>query len=226
MICTCCGSSSFYFQPVLWEKLISDWRLSKYEVDYINRQQGLICNRCGSSLRIIALAAAIMKTFKFQGEFKNFVRKREFKKLKILEVNSAGCISQFLKGIRGYIQSSYPEVDMMMMKYKDKEFDLVIHSDVLEHIENPRKGLQECYRVLKENGICIFTVPIIVDRLSMFRENNIKSYHGLPGSEEPDLLVYTEYGSDVWQEVIQSGFSECRIYSHEYPSANVLICVK
>jgi SAM-dependent methyltransferase len=226
MICNCCGSNSFYSREVLWKKLIEDWDLSEYEANYINRQQGYICSQCHSSLRIIALATAIMKNYKFDGIFKKFTKRINFRRIRILEVNPAGSLSQFFYHMKHHTLASYPDIDIMNMPYEDQKFDLIIHSDVLEHVEDPIKGLSECYRVLKKGGFCVFTVPIIVDRLTKSRVNEPKSYHGSSESNESDLLVYTEYGSDAWTQVIQAGFSECRVYSHEYPSANVLTGVK
>ena len=43
------------------------------------------------------------------------------------------------------------------LKYKDNSFDLVICSEVLEHIEHPEKGLKELVRVSKK--YCILSVP-------------------------------------------------------------------
>lgn len=43
------------------------------------------------------------------------------------------------------------------LKYKDNSFDLVICSEVLEHIDEPEKGLQELVRVTKK--YCLLSVP-------------------------------------------------------------------
>ncbi len=43
--------------------------------------------------------------------------------------------------------------------FKDKEFDIVIASDVLEHIEDPKQALLEWYRILKSGGQLIVFVP-------------------------------------------------------------------
>jgi SAM-dependent methyltransferase len=42
---------------------------------------------------------------------------------------------------------------------KDNSFDCIIALDVLEHVVNYKNALSEVYRVLKNNGCCIFTVP-------------------------------------------------------------------
>jgi len=225
MICYCCGSTNFNFQKVLWKELIEEWRISDYEVEYINRQQGEHCQDCGSNLRSQALAFAIMKCFAFTGIFKDFVKSVQFHDLKILEINEACHLTSFLKEMPGHNLKAYPELDMMSMDIADMSYDVVIHSDVLEHIKYPIRGLSECYRILKPNGYCAFTIPIIVDRLTISRVGMPPSYHG-SGDNRPDYLVYTEYGCDAWKQVIQAGFQECRLFSTDYPAAQAMVAVK
>ncbi len=42
---------------------------------------------------------------------------------------------------------------------EDKSFDTVLCTDVLEHLEEPDKAINEAYRVLKPNAYAIYTVP-------------------------------------------------------------------
>jgi ubiquinone/menaquinone biosynthesis C-methylase UbiE len=113
----------------------------------------------------------------------------------------------------------------MALPYPDATFDLVLHSDTLEHVEHPVAALSECARVLKTGGYCAFTVPIVVDRLTSSRAGLPASYHG--SEENPgDCLVHTEYGADAWKHVIQAGFQECRLIALEYPCALALVGVK
>lgn len=49
--------------------------------------------------------------------------------------------------------------DVCKLPYKDDFFDVVVSFDVFEHIENDKKAIKEIYRVLKRNGVLIFTVP-------------------------------------------------------------------
>ncbi len=44
---------------------------------------------------------------------------------------------------------------------KDSSFDLAIMLEVLEYLENPKKTFSEIYRLLRPNGILIFTVPFL-----------------------------------------------------------------
>ncbi|MBD2094888.1 glycosyltransferase [Trichocoleus sp. FACHB-591] len=211
--------------PVLWQSLIDEWKLSSYETDYVNRQQGLHCEGCHSNLRSMALAMAIMKSFGYEGLFKDFVTQEEIQKLKILEINEAGNLTPFLAQIPGHILTSYPEVDAMHLPFESNSFDLIVHSDTLEHIKHPVRALSESSRILKPGKFLAYTVPMIVDRLTLAREGLPPSYHA--GAEElSSVLVYTEYGCDAWKQVIQAGFSECRIYSLEYPTAQAFVAVK
>lgn len=41
----------------------------------------------------------------------------------------------------------------------DGAFDACVLDNVLEHIENPRRTLDECYRITKENGGLVIAVP-------------------------------------------------------------------
>jgi SAM-dependent methyltransferase len=225
MICCCCGSRHFALRNVLWKHLIDEWRLADQEAAYINRQQGFHCTGCHCNLRVQALATAIMACVGYAGLFKGFVQDKEVQKLRILEINQAGDLTQFLRTSAGHTLKSYPEIDMMALPYPDRSFDLVIHSDTLEHVRHPVRALSECRRVLTPGGYCAFTVPLVVDRLTVSRAGLPPSYHG-SAANPADYLVHTEYGADAWKHVIQAGFPECRIFSLEYPTAQALVGVK
>lgn len=47
------------------------------------------------------------------------------------------------------------------MDVADGSFDLVLCTQVLEHVQNPARVVDECYRVLKPGGILIATAPSI-----------------------------------------------------------------
>tara|TARA_Y100000389_G_scaffold169439_1_gene175700 strand:- start:4366 stop:5034 length:669 start_codon:yes stop_codon:yes gene_type:complete len=56
--------------------------------------------------------------------------------------------------------------------------DLIITQEVFEHLEEPRKALKECYRILKDDGKIFFQVPFII------------GYHPSPG----DFFRFTKSG--------------------------------
>lgn len=45
------------------------------------------------------------------------------------------------------------------LPWDDEHFDIVICSEVLEHLPEPEKAISEIYRVLKRDGIGIFSTP-------------------------------------------------------------------
>jgi methionine biosynthesis protein MetW len=51
------------------------------------------------------------------------------------------------------------DVNQQLLPFKNDQFDLVLCLDFLEHINNEKKLLKEVHRVLKNQGILIFTVP-------------------------------------------------------------------
>lgn len=217
--CPICANNTFTFSKVLWPELISAWQLSSTEVDYINRQQGYCCMKCGNNLRSMALANAIMFTYNFSGSLVKFVGTDLAKSLRVLEINDAGYLSSVLKNLPNHQLVHFPKYDMTKLSFESSTFDLVIHSDTLEHVPNPIEGLSECRRVLNKAGRCIFTVPIIIGRMTRSRAGLKKCYHGCSDLFYEDYVVHTEFGADMWKYAIESGFSTVRIHSFEYPSA-------
>lgn len=222
--CPVCGTHEFSYLDVLWPKLIDAWQLSILEVSYINLQQGFHCKQCSNNLRSMALASAICKTFDFSGNLTEFCETR--KDIKILEINTAGRLTPFLSVMPNHQLVEYPKFDMQDLKIVDGDFDLVIHSDTLEHVPNPERGLSECLRVLNPRGKCIFTIPIVVDRFTRTRLGLSPSFHGRSGIADHDQLVCTEFGADFWKTVMHAGFGSCEIYAFHYPAAMALICQK
>ncbi|WP_200938231.1 MULTISPECIES: TylF/MycF/NovP-related O-methyltransferase [unclassified Methylobacterium] len=221
--CFACGSDRFRpVRPVLWDALIDEWQLSEHETHYVNRQQGECCADCGANLRSIALAKAIVATLGTQETLREFVASRAASRIRILELNEAGGLSQYLRKMPGYTFGAYPEVDMHALPYPDESFDLVVHSDTLEHIENPAHALRECARVLKPGGAICYTVPVIVGRLSRGRAGLPKSYHGNPAETGDDFVVHTEFGADFWTLPVEAGLSRVTIHTIGFPAATAI----
>jgi len=218
LTCHVCGGSEFSHHDVLWPELINDWQLSPNEIKYINRQQGFCCQFCGNNLRSIALAKVILSAWGFEGTLVQFSETEVAKKLRVLEINEAGGLSPMLKNFPCHQLVEYPAYDMTNLSFETGTFDLVIHSDTLEHVENHVSGLAECRRVLKKSGCCAFTVPVVLGRLSRSRAGMKKSYHGASDEDGGDLVVQTEFGSDVWKYVLEAGFSSVSVHCVDYPS--------
>lgn len=81
------------------------------------------------------------------------------------------------------------ETDIEEMSFKDKSFDAVFCSQVLEHVPHPWKAMKEIRRVLKANGVAVITVPML----------------GYIHNAPYDFYRYTEYGLETLAK--DAGFS-------------------
>jgi ubiquinone/menaquinone biosynthesis C-methylase UbiE len=135
-----------------------------------------------------------------------------------LHLNHVNNLSGFLKSslnlVETYYDSSQPlgsewegliNQDMQQLGFESEQFDLVVHSETLEHLHQYDRALAECLRVLKPGGAQIYTVPLIRSRSTRQRlrldatgkclSSLPPSYHGL-GSDYP---VVWEFGGDFFK---------------------------
>ncbi len=113
--------------------------------------------------------------------------------------------------------------DLMNLSFADEAFDLVASQDVLEHVSDYRKAFTEMYRILRKQGIAIFTVPfscfgdktdnlaIVEDGKTIFLKDPI--YHGNPLSEEGSL-VYNIFSWDMLDSLKSCGFSDAYLQTY------------
>jgi len=106
--------------------------------------------------------------------------------------------------------------DLRQLSFADASFDLVLSSDVLEHMPSPYDAHRDIFRVLKPGGRHIFTVPFnahaqaddirarIVDgRIEYLAE---ALYHGDPVRPDEGILVWTIFGTQMMQQLEAIGF--------------------
>lgn len=207
--CPCCWGRRFAHSQVLDVDLVRQWELAADEAAYIDRQQGLHCRRCRNNLRGMALAAAV--TGRSHLPLIGWILARPW--VRVLEINGAANLSRILRLAPRHVRTDYPAVDMMDLPFEARAFDLVLHSDTLEHVPDPVKGLRECRRVLSPNGRLCLTIPMVVGRATRVRRADIEpSYH-------TGHLVQTEYGADAWIQMAEAGFTDIRMKVLEYPAA-------
>lgn len=212
--CPVCGGREFRQTPVLWPELIDAWELTQDEVLLIDRQQGFCCASCGSNLRSMTIAAALLREFGSPMPLREFVaRDPVVHQVRILEFNDAGNLTPYLSRCRQHMLVHYPEVDMQATAFPDEAFDIIVHSDTLEHVADPVMALKECRRLLSPQGKVLLTIPIVPTRLTRRRAGMGASYHGLPGQNTPDHLVHTEYGADFFRDMVEAGFLHITLHT-------------
>jgi SAM-dependent methyltransferase len=174
----------------------------------------------------MVLAKAILKNLGSGETLSRAASRFRHRNLRILEINEAGNLTPFLKLFPLHQLITYPESDMTKLSFENETWDLVIHSETLEHVMDPLAALKECHRILKRNGACIFTVPVIVDRMTRSREGLKSSYHGDPTKPREDYRVNTEFGANIWTYIFRTGFENCRLHAMEYPAGIAIEATK
>ncbi|HLE48574.1 MAG TPA: class I SAM-dependent methyltransferase [Patescibacteria group bacterium] len=210
MICIVCGKSvrKFDQMDIIGDDLSDKWKLTTKERFLFDQRETTFCPYCRSSLRDRILAEAIIKTPKPEANLIEWVKNNQ--NLKVAEINSCGSLHKYFKRLSCLSYSEFKSKDLlrnlynkyilrvrceniMDLNYPDNYFDLVLHSETLEHVSDPVKALGECQRVLKKGGCCIFTIPVIKRRTTKYVCDN-NSYHGNRNSK--DYLVFWEFGGD------------------------------
>ena len=169
------------------------------------------CPKCSTSLRQRLLIAILGNVNNFS--FDNIIQNK-----KILHFGPENALSKiFCLYTQEYFTADLFrndcdfQIDISDMKeIKDESFDTIILLDVLEHVINLTKAIDEVYRILKKNGSVIITVPQ-KDHLDVTDEatDGLKQYLRKEkyGHEEH----YRIFGEDFPQIMIQHDFETIQI---------------
>ncbi len=106
----------------------------------------------------------------------------------------------------GESKNGFRSEDLEKQTFPDASFDLVVTSDVFEHIPNPASAFSEIARTLRPGGAHVFTVPWYWWKSTLVRavrdpEGNIRhleppDFHGNPIDEKGSLVI-TEWGHEL-----------------------------
>lgn len=245
-VCDACGlRSHFEFSEVIGDSLAAEWRIDTTQKKVINCRESMNCLYCGCSLRLRLLARALQFTVDggADGGLEHSIQTGRYDNLAIAEINSCGVLHTILKRIPGLSYSEYASDDPLIahqdltaLTYADESFDIVLTSDVLEHVPDPLAALKETYRVLRAGGVHIMTVPLLKDRKTITRtrlsdDGGIEhvldeSFHG---SGEKDYLVWSEFGGDFIDICREAGFEAYHLFDDATStsvSSGVVLAVK
>jgi SAM-dependent methyltransferase len=206
------------------------------------------CRSCNASLRYRAQAAAIATAYGSPGlSLTELIEVPSFRELAIYEPGIAGPLRYVLRRLPRHVNSYYwPDVvpgdshdgvrceDLRQLTFPDESFDLVISSDIFEHVRGPMDGFAEMFRVLRPGGRHVFTVPMIwplpsttVARVDYSgpedRHLQPPVYHGSP-TDPKGSLVYTDFGMDLPESLRELGFET--LTHHGYRNAITFISRK
>ena len=201
--CVHCGNRRFEQRKIVSSELAASWELTKKESRLFDEREGHICQGCQMSRRVRMLLWSIKKVYP------------SLKQLRVLHLNQTNHLSAALSGAAHLVETTYDSeraigeetkglinLDLCQLTLPDNSFDLVIHSETLEHVYDYEQALKEAERVLKPGGYQIYTVPLLHDRVTrqrIARGPHAELVHELPPSfhgEPGEYPVVWEFGGD------------------------------
>lgn len=124
----------------------------------------------------------------------------------------------------GKFDDTFYNEDIQGTTFPDGTFDLVIHEDILEHINSPLKAVKDSIRILADNGVLVFTCPVSHEcseftkqRVSINESGNLvfympPAYHGNP-IDSKGALVFWDFGND-FEEILKDSLPENVTFEH------------
>ncbi len=193
-------------------------------------REGYQCPSCHSSLRYRGQAESILKVYApNQGlDLSDLAKDKIFSQLKIYEPGVVGPFRKLFSHFNNYQCSFYWEdvelgeskdevqcQSLEALTFGDDQFDLVISSDIMEHVRHPWVGFADIFRVLKPGGYHIFSIPLHFPMPSKTQSRVDTSgkldiyimephYHG--NGVGGKSLVYTEFGADITDYLTDIGY--------------------
>lgn len=184
-----------------------------------NLRETGVCSECKSFNRQRQVAHVICERY----EVKSLLNLAELD-MDIYLMESRGSLFKALSNSSKFICSDlYPNglvpdsaplesyhVDIQSAPFCDNSFDLVISSDVFEHVPDAYKGFKEIYRILKTGGVHIFSVPFTGNKTDEVRalpgpvHLMEPRYHGDPLRKEGSL-VYRNFGLELLKNLSELG---------------------
>jgi SAM-dependent methyltransferase len=192
-------------------------------LDVTKDREGYICANCGTSSRHRALVYALGYYLGFEDNPAMIWETQ--KNIKVLESSGRSSYPMVFRGKFSYYNTEFDPsrdemnrpyteyADFQKLAYPDNELDIVIASEVFEHVREHEKGFGEVYRVLKDRGLFLMTVPYVHEwaetqtRVKVEGDKDIHllppEYHGGGGQ----TLSYRTFGRDVMKRLRGLGFT-------------------
>ena len=187
---------------------------------------GVRCIRCAASIVHLSIGTVLRDRgfdlsdmavceLSASGPFVDFIRSKA-QSIALSEYSDSTPVGTSVDGIRCE--------DVQRLTYADGSFDLITHTEVLEHVPDDEAAFLELRRVLKSNGTMLFTVPLsgnvsTVQRASRMGNKTVHLlepvYHTDPWQRGNGILAYRDYGLDIVSKLESAGFAGVEIVQPE-----------
>lgn len=195
------------------------------------REEGK-CPTCGSFNRLRQIAeAALPEVQRMTGRQFGSFKELALSDLAIYNTQCAGPLHNVLQAAPGYVCSEFisSEIlagtvvrstlheDLQHTSFPSSTFDLILSSEVFDHIPRPYQGHHEVRRILKPGGSHVFTVPFSPDDLHDQVRASVEDgrlvhhvkppiYAGDPLHQKGDL-IFTIFGQEMVDKMCLLGFN-------------------
>lgn len=208
--CNVCGKTSLFIcKDLVWPR------------------NNMFCVHCNSSGRKRHVAKVLLSEVCRNSSSMSEIPRND-PGIKIYSADSYDSFHKVLKDFSGFVSSVFDpkhkagsEIEKRVfcqnlesLTFDSESFDVVITEDVFEHVRDHIKGFKSVHRVLKTNGIHIFTIPFNFDKPTLVRvktsgDEDIQllppEYHG--DNIRGKILAYRTFGYDMFSQLEEIGFS-------------------
>jgi hypothetical protein len=205
-------------------------------------RETLQCRKCFASTRERSLALALLEHLNCHRSIAALAASG-LGNLRILDTDNFSATSQFLRGDSNYVRCSYlPDhpwgeeiepnyfnINLERIDFEGASFDIVLTSDVMEHVRDSDAAHAEIYRILKPGGAYVFNVPFDereaenITLVDTSRDEDVflvePQYHGDPLTG--GILAYRVFGRELIEKLEVLGF-EVEFQRIEKPSSLVI----
>jgi SAM-dependent methyltransferase len=172
-----------------------------------------LCSQCGASFRYEMMGRHI----RARGSLSNTV---------LLELDPGSALQRLFSQTKSHIRTYFrPDdapgstradgvvmQDITRLTYNDNSLDMIVSSDVLEHVPDIRKAFEESARTLKPGGVHIFTIPRQSEtrQLAELRDGQVHhlmtppEYHSDP-LDPKGILAFWHFGPDLQEQFGYTG---------------------
>ena len=188
------------------------------------------CQWCKALLRHRAQAQVILDVYgNGKASIEDLCQDQDFRKMKVYEPGLVGPFRKYFRDMPNYIESYYWEdveldarreglvnQDLHQLTFDSDSLDLVITSEIFEHVRRPFVAFGEICRVLVPGGRHIFTIPVRypLPKKTKFRVDTsgdedvylVQPNYHIAG-DGGKSLVYTDFGEDLLDRLAEIGLS-------------------
>ncbi|WP_333678483.1 class I SAM-dependent methyltransferase [Dyella sp.] len=221
-------------------------------IEVLSEREMRSCAACGSTLRFRATVAALQSELDGDGQVRVLAQIPRRKSLRGIGMSDSGVYAHVLRQKFNYLNSFFHTRPMLDIRAPAQhylgQFDFIVSSDVLEHVDGPTgRALSNLRALLKPGGLLVLTVPygfhektiehypelhdyriegdgshrVLVNVTEDGREQRFNNlcFHGGDGSTL-ELRIYSY--SDLVRQLGEVGFKDIRLHGADYPEWGII----